>query len=77
MAVINLKSRIDALERRTAVHSGPIAVALMAEHADRAPHRAAAIRAWENGHGRPFPKNGCVLDVVLVGVKPAEAIGHA
>jgi hypothetical protein len=77
MAVVSLKSRLEALERKTAAHAGPVAVALMAEGADPAPIRADAIRSWENGHGRPFPKNGCVLDVVLVGVKPGEAVGHA
>jgi hypothetical protein len=77
MAVVSLKSRLEALERKTAAHAGPLAVALMAEGDDPGPFRAAAICCWESGHGRPFPKDGHVLDVVLVGVHSTEAIGRA
>jgi hypothetical protein len=75
----NLRTRLEALEARSPVGQSALAIPLLREgmsEGERAECEAAAIRAWETGHGRPFPPDGRVMAIMLCGRKP-EGVRHA
>lgn len=78
MPAASMNTRLAALEERTGLAQRATVVVMTSEETtddELAEMVAKQKRGWRAIHGRPFPDDGFVLRILLVGVKPEDRRG--